>query len=755
MMMNDSTDESDSPMLVAAQPLGPERVNGTHNVKDNSMEPSSVFVKEQLSCSISILMEIVGAFHLTLSHTKAKQGSSHNIDETDANGWNAANGNSLSEEDDNDDSKKDVNMNPFCVVARAGQILHQTDPVHQDGNPIWTASTKSLLILTTSAKELYDNKNKNPLKFNIWCHPNSSWDGIPRPVGHVHLDISTILLHYCDEQRHEFPLSRTSPTKKNGMYGPPQNVGVLALRFRFATDADIQFVQGLYGGANGHGCTTGSSSAATSPHSSSLNLANFWTSAVFRNLNDDLACGTNQEDMEQTPEMEKKTSSRLLITEMDETELAGVGVFNGLSTFFELREFVDKDTGIYMKKPKPCVDPERPELTKYMSEEQIYTETFGPSQNWTEAGSGNLGKVYLEVLRCEDLPNVDVGEAVGNVTDAFVCAVYEDVLVQTPVIDDELSPYFLPWTQRAFCFHMMHPASMLYLGVFDYDLGPLDHEAIGRVAVNISNLKRDTIYTLQYKLYNSSSVTERKDNGKITIRIRIEIPDERAALMAGLKPRPRMHVNVRKPKTLGVLRYTCFGEYGEEEHFDLTVLRSYINEILEYKQLLSYSVGDSLRSLIFWRGQVSCGSCYIPLHSAIFFWGAATLVEKPYLFPPAFFLGIAWIMLAIMGSRMQHPSPWKTCISFLYFLNTLWYGQSTHVQTNIDPNQNQEEDTAYEEAWSNRLANDQKKAEKQWALQQRIDKIGDDNIQTKKGSSGLELELVTKLGRWQNIVGRK
>jgi hypothetical protein len=77
------------------------------------------------------------------------------------------------------------------------------------------------------------------------------------------------------------------------------------------------------------------------------------------------------------------------------------------------------------------------------------------------------------------------------------------------------------------------------------------------------------------------------------------------------------------------------------------------------------------------------------------------------------------------------------------------------VQTNIDPNQNQEEATAYEEVWSNRLANDQKKAEKQWALQQHIDKIGDDNIQTKTGSSGLELELVAKLGRWQNIVGRK
>jgi hypothetical protein len=60
-----------------------------------------------------------------------------------------------------------------------------------------------------------------------------------------------------------------------------------------------------------------------------------------------------------------------------------------------------------------------------------------------------------------------------------------------------------------------------------------------------------------------------QDNGKITIRIRIEIPDERAALMAGLKPRPRMHINVRKPKTLGVLRYTCFGEVSHIQRSNL------------------------------------------------------------------------------------------------------------------------------------------------------------------------------------------
>lgn len=36
--------------------------------------------------------------------------------------------------------------------------------------------------------------------------------------------------------------------------------------------------------------------------------------------------------------------------------------------------------------------------------------------------------------------------------------------------------------------------------------------------------------------------------------------DEKAALMAALKPRPRIHVNVKKEKSFRVVRYTCFGE---------------------------------------------------------------------------------------------------------------------------------------------------------------------------------------------------
>lgn len=49
-------------------------------------------------------------------------------------------------------------------------------------------------------------------------------------------------------------------------------------------------------------------------------------------------------------------------------------------------------------------------------------------------------------------------------------------------------------------------------------------------------------------------------HGIITVRMRIEMHHEKAALMAALKPRPKIHVNVQKEKSFHVVRYTCFGE---------------------------------------------------------------------------------------------------------------------------------------------------------------------------------------------------
>jgi len=219
-------------------------------------------------------------------------------------------------------------------------------------------------------------------------------------------------------------------------------------------------------------------------------------------------------------------------------------IVQALSSVFTCRTYFDDESGSQKILVKPHPDPKRVRQTTYLSPREIKAETMSPSHQWVEAGSGTLGKMYLEILACHDLPNVDVGEAVGNLSDCFVCAVFEDAMAQTPVIDDELSPHWLPWTQRAFVFGLTHPSSMLNLGVFDFDLGIGNHEAIGRVTVNISNLQRDTDYTLRYNLHKSANVVDRTPSGSITIRMRIEYDNEKEVLLKALTPRPKVCIHL-------------------------------------------------------------------------------------------------------------------------------------------------------------------------------------------------------------------
>lgn len=326
-------------------------------------------------------------------------------------------------------------------------------------------------------------------------------------------------------------------------------------------------------------------------------------------------------------------------------------------------------------------------------------------------------------------------------------------MVQTPVIDDELSPHWLPWTSRAFVFGMMHPASNLYIAAFDFDLGISSHDPIGRIVVNLANLQPSTEYTLKYNLFPSSNVTDRNAAGSICIRVRVQYDDPKKALMQTLKPVPRMHVNVRKEKSLSVLRYTCFGENGEDNDFDLAVVRSYINEILGYKRAISYYFGDSFRSLMFWRGQVKVGRLFLPIHSVLFFLSASTLVERPYLFPSFLLLSVAWMLIANHLERTQHPSPWNRIPSVLHFIDILRNKPSDAVIERIEKYEGANDAAAYEKAWQERLEKDEAFAAQQSAMQQEIMDIGDETIQTKMESM-IPLDLLVRLARYQAIVGR-
>ena len=88
---------------------------------------------------------------------------------------------------------------------------------------------------------------------------------------------------------------------------------------------------------------------------------------------------------------------------------------------------------------KPGPDPDREEqATKWLTEEQIENEAYKPSTKWIESGSGTLGELYVEVIGCDGLPNLDLGLGPRNKTDAFCTIIFEDAIVSTDVINGKI-----------------------------------------------------------------------------------------------------------------------------------------------------------------------------------------------------------------------------------------------------------------------------------------------------------------------------
>jgi len=224
------------------------------------------------------------------------------------------------------------------------------------------------------------------------------------------------------------------------------------------------------------------------------------------------------------------------------------------------KEGPDKGKTKYLVRPGP--DPKRKDETSWLTKERIEEETMKPSYNWTDIGSGSLGKIFVEVLGCDDLPNLDTSGALGDKTDAFVSLVYEDCFAKTDVVADCLSPRWLPWTRRAFIFNMMHTSSQLFLGVFDSDDNSLSlHDLVGRVSVDLSNFRPNSIYELHYNLYKTAQCVREPNFGTIKIRLRMELEDERTLLLSNFQLPQSVYVNVDSKKDYEVIRKTVNGNF--------------------------------------------------------------------------------------------------------------------------------------------------------------------------------------------------
>lgn len=425
--------------------------------------------------------------------------------------------------------------------------------------------------------------------------------------------------------------------------------------------------------------------------------------------------------------------------------------------------------GIVQYRVKPGPDPEREIETAWMTEKELRFEARKPSTNWVESGSGQIGKVYFEVIGCNKLPNLDHSLTGRNKTDAFACVVFEDCVVNTDVINDTLSPQWMPWSQRAFVFNILHPSSQLLLGVFDYDPGfamvtEASHDVVGKVNISMTNCSPGTVYTLKYNLI-AQGPEGPYANGRITVRYRVEWFDERKTLVAAMIPPPPCYVSVEKKVDFKITHYTLVGEENPHK-LSIKTITSYVEELKTYQAVLDY-LPKAVFTVFLWRGHYKVSfrrpairrnagvpetapfserwttpaAMWLPLHSiTAFVWGVL-VVQNFDRFLAFLVFAIGWFFLATMEQVRAHPSPWCRCRSYSELLLVLVFGRSLGPQT-VEMNENIDEIRAHKVGMDRQEKKRRKAAE---ALKMEREKLEIELNEADEEANDEELDITTKV----------
>jgi len=175
------------------------------------------------------------------------------------------------------------------------------------------------------------------------------------------------------------------------------------------------------------------------------------------------------------------------------------------------------------------------------------------------------------------------------------------------------------------------------------------------------------------------------------IRLRIEVDDPRAYLLASLQLPPSIYVNSSSPKCFECVYQTCYGECNLNR-YSLDTIFELVDELSNHQRIYYYMY-DFMRSLILWRGSHTIallGKQYcLPVNSICTFLMAITLVENPRLLPSFSFLTFGCVLMSSMGWRNNHPSPWWRCPNFLELAKILAFGDSAGLKPKFLPKTNE------------------------------------------------------------------
>lgn len=560
---------------------------------------------------------------------------------------------------------------PYVLCSFNGKIIHRTSIISNTLDPIWTVKTGSLFLFTVKVEDLFISEG---ILFEVMDYDTL---GSHELLGRCVLPPQTI--YEGKGQRLQFKLTGAGTSSmKSSRITLEEQPGYLALRCRRASQSDIDFMN-------------------------------------------------NNVYISKHKMVEKST--------MDKAVSEYLGGANIIQSYLVRQTRIVKQPGtvdVKQYKIRPGPDPKRPEETTWMTKEQIDEEILQESTHWIDIGTGSLGRLFVEVLKCDNLPNLDMFGR--NKTDSFVCLLYEDAFIRTDVIDDCLSPRWLPWMKRAAIYHIYHSSSSLFLGVFDHDtIG--NHDLVGRVTVDLANLRPDTVYVLTYNIYTTANLNNRDFRGTVTLRLRMEIEDERQLLLSNLQLPPEFFVNVKSYKEYMMLKQTCEG-LDDTSKYDIKTIKNCIAELYAYQHLL-LPVKDALINVALWRGTTSFTigkrTISLPTHSLTIFLSLVLVVERPQLAPAWFSAVIGFGMLATMEFRRQMPGPWLKCKSYHELFSTLVFGFSPFPSVAIQPNEDAEEANRYLEAIQKRIQEAAEVADKayeehekaQEAIRKEMQELGD------------------------------
>jgi len=346
--------------------------------------------------------------------------------------------------------------------------------------------------------------------------------------------------------------------------------------------------------------------------------------------------------------------------------------------------------GVTCHLARPMEDNRAPQ---WKTADEINQLSLEKSQFWTEVGEGNLGYVEVEVISINKLPNMDKSSLLpGDTSDTFVTCVFEDAVVTTDVVKDCKNPRFMPWTRRAFKFHISHSLSPLYIGVFDHDVGPSLHDPIGRIALPLSKFASGTTMNLTYDIFDSHQVANRQKRGTVSLRIGIEWSGQRKLFYESLqRPDGKYTVHLNSKKNQKHVDYTVKG-HTDIEKYDMKTFFSLLNEILDYQNVY-FDIIDALKTVLLWRGhwQICCFN--LPLHSITLLAFSVIITEFPEHTVSVFFASIVWFMLACLENQRKRPSPWAKPPSYFSMLGRFVTNRARPVT--IEKQESIETDSVY------------------------------------------------------------